>query len=384
MNQTNLTRMSRKGYFLFVIYGSIVLLGFYSYDLYKSAKNAEIYDFGTFYLSGYFLSVVENPYQHSNPLSAKMQIGAYNLNPPIFLFFSEFLYQFELVPIYVCWQIFSFLCFSLSIFILLKFFAWNDINKFILVMWSFAFAGFYQVLYNGQMQAFLLLLYCLFLWSLVKTKKTIIPSLLLGFLVAVKPFFGLILVFLFAGGYRRIAVQSLIAFSFFCLLPLLRYDFNVYQQWRASIGESFVYDDLSNNSLLAFFTRLHLLWLGKIMAGFIVLSAILAFYRGKFNAVKLCNISFVIILLASPISWTTYTLFLLPIFYLERWTIYHYIASLVFLVPVQLVFGLSNISYYHAVIFGSFHLFGIVLLFIPYIKDFISVLKAWRRPILDG
>lgn len=386
MDQTNVTRLARKGFFLLIIYVSVVLLGVYSFQLFDFSKELDVYDFGTFYLSGYFLSIGENPYQHENPLNAKLHIGAYNLNPPIFLYFSEFIYQFDLVPIYVCWQIFSFLCFSISIFILLKFFAWNDMNKFILVLWSFAYAGFYQVLYNGQMQAFLLLLYCLILVMLVKSNKTILPSLLLGFLVAVKPFFGLIPVFLFAAGYRRIAVQSLIVFGVFCLLPLLRYDVNVYQQWRASIGQSFVYNDLSNNSILAFFTRLNLLWLGKILVVIIILTAIPAFYWGKFNAVKLCNMSFVIILLTSPISWTAYTLFLLPIFYLERWTIYHYIASLVFLVPVQLVFGLSHISYYHAVIFGSFHILGIILLFIPYGKDLFHSLKQWRsRPaIVDG
>jgi hypothetical protein len=68
-------------------------------------------------------------------------------------------------------------------------------------------------------------------------------------------------------------------------------------------------------------------------------------------------------LLASPISWTGYTILLLPIFFsLKKWTIPVIVAAAILTIPFQIVLQLFQSSFTNFVIFGWLYGWGILLL----------------------
>ena len=69
------------------------------------------------------------------------------------------------------------------------------------------------------------------------------------------------------------------------------------------------------------------------------------------------------LLLASPISWTGYTIFLLPIFFsLKKWTVPAIISAAILSIPFAIVLQLFQTSFVNFVIFGWLYGWGILLL----------------------
>jgi hypothetical protein len=68
-------------------------------------------------------------------------------------------------------------------------------------------------------------------------------------------------------------------------------------------------------------------------------------------------------LLASPISWTGYTILLLPIFFsLRKWTLPVIMAAAILTIPFQVVLQLFQTSFTNFVIFGWLYGWAILLL----------------------
>jgi hypothetical protein len=68
-------------------------------------------------------------------------------------------------------------------------------------------------------------------------------------------------------------------------------------------------------------------------------------------------------LLASPISWTGYTILLVPIFFsLKKWTIPALTSAAILSIPFQLVLQFFQTSFLNFVLFGWFYGWGILFL----------------------
>jgi hypothetical protein len=68
-------------------------------------------------------------------------------------------------------------------------------------------------------------------------------------------------------------------------------------------------------------------------------------------------------LLASPISWTGYTMLLLPIFFsLKKWTIPAIVSAAILAIPFAIVLQLFQTSFVNFVLFGWLYGWGLILL----------------------
>ena len=83
-------------------------------------------------------------------------------------------------------------------------------------------------------------------------------------------------------------------------------------------------------------------------------------------------------LLASPISWTGYTILLLPIFFsLKKWTVPAMVSAAILTVPFQLVLQFFQTSFVSFVIFGWFYGWGILSLLAALVKN--SMMTSLNR-----
>src|SRR5688500_7700475 len=75
-------------------------------------------------------------------------------------------------------------------------------------------------------------------------------------------------------------------------------------------------------------------------------------------------------ILASPISWVGYTIFLLPIFFsLKKWTYPVMISAVILSIPFGFILKLWQTSFLNFVIFGWFYGWAIFSLLVAVVKN---------------
>jgi hypothetical protein len=339
----------------------------------------DLMDFGSFYASGLKLQNGENPY---DPNSAYIfdiffeRVGAggkmMNLNPPISAVIFQILTRFEPQQSMIVWQIISALLYLLVVWMLTS--AYKDHIKPGFVLWAITLAGFWHTLVLGQIYI-LLLLFATLGWILLRRGRYILAGLSIGLVVAVKPNFILWPLFMLVSGYTITSIASLISCVAITIIPVLVYGTKIYSQW---LGASAIHPETlimpGNNSILGLTTRFQGLTSGIIVSIMVVITLlVLSRLKSPIHMQPIEYISalgIIASLLASPISWTGYTILLLPIYFsLRRWTPLIVISAVILAIPFQIVLQLFQNSFFNFVFWGWLYGWGILLLSIEVVRN---------------
>ncbi len=335
-------------------------------------NNIELFDFGSFYASGLKAQKGENPYDPNSEYIFEIvfqRVGAggkmMNLNPPISVILFRPLANFDPFRTIVVWQIVAATFYLSSVFLLGAGYRHNV--SLLLLLWSFSLAGFWHTLGLGQVYTFLLLLTSIG-WVLHRSGKVILAGISIGLVVAIKPNFAVWLLFLWVWGYRHTVVASSITFLVVSMLPLMTYGVEIYRQWlEASQPAMETLIMPGNNSMVGLTARFGSAEVGIVISLLLVAGLLLLVRSRKAQEKKSFEeasaLGIIASLLASPISWTGYTIMLLPIFFsLKEWSPRSLASAAVLTIPFGFVLRLFQASHFGFVVFGWLYGWAILLL----------------------
>jgi hypothetical protein len=342
------------------------------------ASNA-LMDFGSFYASGLKARSGENPYDPNSEYIFEInfsRVGAggkmINLNPPISVPVFAYLSQFDPHRLLIIWQIVSAVLYGGLVLLLST--SYRESITPVRFIWAFTLAGFWHTVVLGQI--YIVLLLCTALgWIFLQKGKYILAGIAIGLAIAIKPNFLIWAVFLLISGYSVSAFVSILSSLVLSLLPILFYGARIYQQWlEASALHIGTLTMPGNNSLLGLTARFHSIPAG-IMLSVIAVVALLILSRGKppeemGRPEYVSTLGIIASLLASPISWTGYTILLLPVFFsIKKWS-WPVVASAALLsVPFAIVLQLFQRSFATYIVFGWFYGWAILCLLTVLVRN---------------
>lgn len=311
-------------------------------ELPRALPDGSLMDFGSFVASARAAREGLNPYG-IYPLTLHVVLPGFeswnpNLNPPISaLLFRAFDWADPQVTFRIWWAV-SVAVYGLTVLLLVRRgFAKSEGSKLVLALWAFGLAGFWDTLVLGQIYLPLVLA-ATAAWLLLERGEDVWAGVLIGVVIAMKPNFLVWPGLLFLSGHYRPALVAGAAAAAISAVPLLWLGPEVYRQWFELI--------LSDRGRAAFLTNASLAGLAEraglpalgLAASLLLLAgaALWALWRRP-GAVPASAVGLLVSLLASPIAWIHYTLFLLPAFRAYwRWPLVRVAAALL-LTPVPLI-----------------------------------------------
>lgn len=332
----------------------------------------DLMDFGSFYASGLKIQNGENPYDPNSEYIFEInfsRVGAggkmMNLNPPISVLLFRSLSRFDPHQALIVWQIISAILYIVIIFLLASTYKQN-LRPGIL-LWAFSLAGFWHTLVLGQIYI-LLLLFTVLGWIFLQRGKYIPAGIAIGLVVAIKPNFILWPIFLLFSGYYVTFFISVLSGLIVSSIPIIFYGTKIYAQWlEASALHPETIIMPGNNSILGLTARFGSIPAGIIISVILVLILLIWSKRKSSDNIEkpeyVSALGIIASLLASPISWTGYTILLLPIFFsLKKWTAPAILSAAILSIPFAIVLQVFQTSFINFVLFGWLYGWGILLL----------------------
>jgi len=338
-----------------------------------------LWDFGSFVASGRAAREGLNPYG-VYPLTLHVALPGFeawnpNLNPPISaLLFQVFDWADPAVSLRIWWWI-SVACYVATVLLLLRRYGRSQplVVTVALALWMFALAGFWDTLFLGQIYLPLVLAGTV-AWLLLERGENIWAGFLIGLVVAIKPNFLVWPVLLFLAGHRVPAIVTVAVAAIISAIPLAVYGPEVYRQWFelvASDRERAFF--LTNASFAGLAARAGVPALGLILSvGLLGGLAVWAFWRRP-SVMRASALALMASLLASPLGWIHYTLFLLPVFLSEWRKPAMRVAGLLLIIPVPFIIEQFTKPAWIQVTIGSVYGWALVLCLV------VLVMWEWRQ-----
>jgi hypothetical protein len=237
----------------------------------------------------------------------------------------------------------------------------------------FALAGFWDTLFLGQIYLPLVLA-GVAAWLLLERGEAIGAGILIGLVVAIKPNFLVWPVLLFLAGHRAPALIATATAAVISAIPLAIDGPEIYRRWIelvASDRERAFF--LTNASLSGLAARAGVPALGLVLSAALLGSlALWALWR-KPSVMRASAFALVASLLASPVGWIHYTLFLLPVL-LSYWNRPAMrLVGLLLIVPVPFIIDQFAKPAWIQVTIGSVYGWALVLCLI------VLAASAWRQ-----
>lgn len=359
---------------LFVLVGLNILFQFLI-----SWPHDSLRDFGTFYESGRAAMDGGNPYEiHENSyrVTIKHFDGANpNLNPPasLLLFAPMSLFDPYATQMVIWWG--SVIAFIAILLVLNR--IYRPPGGTWLVLWAVSMPGFWGTVMLGQVYVALLAAAAA-AWILQDRGRLVAAGLLIGLVAAFKTNFLVWPVLLLIAGHWRTAIPAFVSFAVLSILPVLFFGPQVYGQWV----EMIVNDDparilwVTNMSVIAYASRLGLSGAGAAIAAGILLGLAWWAWRNRPGAREAGLMAIIASLLASPVAWIHYGLFLLPPLFSTAWTRAMVAGAILLATPRIVADGLFYGPTWIEVTLGSLYIWGLLALALPLFKVIILDRKS--------
>jgi hypothetical protein len=367
----------------FLLYTCLILLIFIQFI--RALPDDEPRDFGSFYASGQAAAKGLNPYD-VYPLSYHVKSKFFdeknpNLNPPITVLLFEMISIFEIHTLFKIWWYLSVLIYLLCLWLLIRRYH-GDITWWQLLL-AFALPGVWDTFYLGQIYMPLLLA-VVTAWLFLEHNHYILAGLAVAVVVSIKPNFLVWPWLLFLSGYRRTSLTAVGVFALICMIPIVIYGFEIYEQWFHLVinNDPKRISFPTNISIyaLAFRSEIPKAALPLSLIILIIISVLVL--KIKPSLIETTTLSILISLLISPIAWIHYIIFLLPIFF-YRVNIGIKIVFSFFVFPLGFIFMLPIIPLWIYISIGSIYNWVLLLMFAMFVKqiavqrlDFLSYSKS--------
>jgi alpha-1,2-mannosyltransferase len=341
-------------------------------------------DFGSFYASGLAARQGLDPYG-VYPLTLDANLGrgaAVNLNAPFSVVLFEGLTAVDPVTARRLWFLATLVAYGLMLGLLV----WQQsgFRSPLAIAWALLLTGFVETVLLGQVYVVLALLSTT-AWVLLQyggaaslrslphgltllqrtsnsddletricQRQWLIASVLIGFVVAFKPNFLLWPAFLLLAGYWRVAVGSVLTAVIFGAIPAVLYGPGVYAQWLSALRLEQVNAQVANASLPGLLARDGAASPLALAAGALVSIGLAVWvWRRRPDAGVTSGVALVGLLLASPLAWVGYTVFLLPVVARSRVTLTLIVACVLLCLPRLVLQAWADDSVWLAVSFGA-------------------------------
>jgi hypothetical protein len=324
-----------------------------------------LWDFGSFVASARAAREGLNPYG-IYPLTLHVSLPGFeswnpNLNPPISaLLFRAFDVADPAVSFRV-WFWVSVACHLATVFLVLR--CQRPPEPWAVAAWCLGLAGFWDTLFLGQIYVPLALAAAA-AWFLLNRGASAWAGILIGIVAALKPNFLVWPVLLFLAGHRRPALAAFTTVLAISAVPAIIFGPEIYRQWFeliASDRERAFF--LTNASLAGLVARAGAPGVVGLLlsVGLLGALAIWALWR-KPGVVQASAFALVAALLASPLGWIHYTLFLIPVV-ASRWREPAVLfAAIPLLVPVPFIIDLFTAPAWVHLTAGSLYGWALVIL----------------------
>lgn len=329
----------------------------------RALPGADLWDFGSFVASGRAAGEGLNPYG-VYPLTLHVSFPGFeasnpNLNPPI----SALLFRlFDVVDPHLGFRIWwglSVLAYGAAVFLLLR--RPGQPERLTLFLWAFALAGFWDTLVLGQIYLPLVLA-GVAAWLLLERGEGRGAGVLIGLIVAMKPNFLVWPVLLFLSGHRVPALVAVAVAAAISAIPLAVMGPEVYRQWFELLAADRDRAAFLTNASLAGLTARIISPTPGLVLGLVLLAAsALWALRWRPTVMNASAMALVLSLLASPIAWIHYTLFLLPVFF-THWHVHGMrLVALLLIIPVPYIIDQFGKPAWIQVSLGSVYNWALVL-----------------------
>lgn len=332
-------------------------------ELQRVASDHGLWDFGAFVASGRAAAEGLDPYG-IYPLTPHIVFPGFeawnpNLNPPISALLFQLFDIFDPEVSFRIWFWISAGCYAVTVALLLGRYA-RGTRAVLLAAWMFGLAGFWDTLYLGQI--YLPLLLCAVgAWLLLEERQEVSAGILIGLVVAMKPNFLVWPVLLFLAGTYRPAFVAGATAAAVSLVPLAFFGPEVYRQWLTLVmndGDRAFF--LTNASLSGLAARAGLDAAGLVLSAALLLALAAWAFRKRPGAMDASSAALVASVLASPLGWVHYTLFLVPVM-LHRWGPMTWVSAALLVVPVPVVLGQFGKPPLEQLTYGSVYGWAVVL-----------------------
>lgn len=340
---------------------SLLLLSVWGLEI--ALPTGELRDYGSFVASGRAATAGENPYG-IYPLTFHVVLPGIdvwnpNLNPPVSLPLFQLFDTFDPVRGFRLWWSLSFWAYLCAVALLVR--RYGAGLSWLLAFWAIALAGFWDTLALGQIYLPLVLA-AVGAWLLMERGRVVLAGVLIGLVVAVKPNFAVWPVLLLLARHYRVSIAAALTASVLMAATLVTHGAEVYRQWLMLI--------VTDSNRAAFLTNVSVPGLAQRMdagtAGAIVSLALLLglcgwAVRHQPPMLRASALGILGGILASPIAWIHYTLFLLPVFFTTRMSAPMIAAAALLVVPVPVVLQFLDAPLWMQVTVGSTYNWAVLL-----------------------
>ncbi|MBX4959431.1 glycosyltransferase family 87 protein [Rhizobium lentis] len=344
-----------------------------------------LWDFGAFVASGRAAAAGLDPYGIYPPLTPHVVFPGFeswnpNLNPPISALLFQSFDIFEPVQSLRIWWMISIASYVAAVVLLLRRYS-GGLELPLLAIWAFALAGFWDTLYLGQIYMPFVLL-AVAGWLRLEKGDGIVAGIMIGLLISMKPNFAVWPVLLFLAGHRLPGLVSVATAAVIATIPLVVFGPQIYVDWLrlvATDGERAVF--LTNASFAGLAARAGVPAAGTVVAALLLLGlAGWAFFRHP-PVIVVSGFALLASLLASPLGWIHYTLFLLPVL-LHHWQRpWAWLAAAALVIPVPVILGYFGAPRLNQLTAGSIYAWTLVLMLIGLIT---AELKQQAAPTQEA
>ena len=333
---------------------ALLLLLLIAWSVRWAWPTGELRDYGSFLASGRAGSQGLNPYG-IYPLTFHVVLPGFdvwnpNLNPPVSVPVFALFDRVDPHAGFRVWWMVSLACYLAAVVLLWRRYARG---RPLMVLWALALAGFWDTLALGQIYLPLVLA-AVSAWLLLERGRDLWAGVFLGIVVAVKPNFGPWPLLLLLAGHWRAPLTGAGVAVVVSAIPLLTNGPEIYTQWvELVLSDRGRAEFLTNASLTGLASRF-----GATTAGLVLSAGLLAFsvvwaWRRRPDFRHTSALGILCGILASPIAWVHYTLFLLPVFFCGRMTGARLAAATLMLVPVPVLIGYLDAPLWQQLTIGS-------------------------------
>lgn len=286
--------------------------------------NQHLHVFGTFWSSGWAATRHMNPYA-AYPRSVHFYDNLYhhrtlvslNLTPPCLLPLFQLIAAFQPENAVKVYTLVSLLLFLASMALMMI--EYGERVQRRQIIWFFFGPAALGTLVGAQDYSLLLALAVLS-WVLFEYQQYIAAGIFLGALVAIKPNLALWPIFLAICGHWRVAKFSALIFVVLGLLPISLYGPHIYAEWLGAISNDPHWVSFTDISLTGFASRLGHRTFGRVLSLILLLCSTVYVAWKRPSGETAIGIAVCLGLLASPLGWVGYSLFLTPVLLRRRWS----------------------------------------------------------------
>lgn len=333
-----------------------------------------LFDYGSLYASVYAWVHHLNPYldyplTYHPALDVRgMFVPAVNLNPPVSLYLFRPIIAVGPIASAELWALVSVCLFIVSVALIIRANPNPALRTRILLV--LGMGGVWYTFELGQMYMVLLLL-TVIAWLAFRRNAFVTAGLAIGILCALKPTFLVWPVLLILSRHRKAGISAFLTFATASVLPLASGDgVELYRLWAAACKGFRGIPLPSNSAIVAMFARLdpytgithYYRDLGYALTIIMLLAVAWIAFNKAPDVYRTSEIALIVSLLAGPVSWTGYTVVLIPMLYERQLNALMRIGWIILCIPLHVLAWIALSSPAQFAIAGSPYFYGLVLI----------------------